>query len=117
MTDNEHEQMVEEKIKREIRSGWFRTLVTTLVGVSALAGSTYTVVANITEMRIMVAQNSKGITNNHERLEKLESKQLPDGLERGQLQAAIKSVQITLDKIERRMERLEELQRNIKPRQ
>lgn len=100
--------MTEGQLKREIRSGWFRTVVTTAVGVVALATSTYTVVAKITAFEAAVEKHDKAIAENDRRLRELESRRLPDGLAIGQLEATLKAVQRTLERVEIRLERIEQ---------
>lgn len=94
--------------QREIRSGWMRTFVTTAAGVLALVVSTYTVIAKVTQVQLTVESNVVAIEKHDRRIEALEAKQLPDGLERGQLQSALQSVRMSLESIERRLQRMEE---------
>lgn len=103
--------MTEGQLQREIKSGWFRTLITTLVGIAALGTSTYTVVAKITAFELKVQQNEKTIAAHDARLRELENKRLPDGLAIGQLETTLRAVQKTLERVENRLERIEQQQR------
>lgn len=85
-----------------------RTFVTTAAGILALAVSTYTVVAKVAKVQLTVESNVINIEKHDRRIGALEAKQLPDGLERGQLQQALQSVRISLENIERRLQRMEE---------
>lgn len=100
--------MTEQQVQREIKSGWFRTLITTAVGIAALGASTYTVVAKITAFELKVEANEEHIAKNDARLMELERNRLPNGLAIGQLQESLKSLQRTLERVETRLERMEE---------
>lgn len=103
--------MTEAQLQREIKSGWFRTVVTTAVGILALGTSTYTVVAKITAFELKVAQNEKTIAAHDNRLRELEGRRLPDGLAIGQLEATLRALQKSLERVETRLERIEQQQR------
>jgi len=109
--------------EREMRSGWIRTTVTTFVGVMALSTATYTVVSKIAAAELLIKDSQERLekleirvsdfVQTHEfnniksRVYKLEENSLPAGIERGKLTALFNNLQNSLDKIDRRLERLE----------
>lgn len=110
-------------VEREMRSGWVRTTVTTLVGLIALATTTYTVVSKIAaaeliikdsvarlerlEVRMLTTVSDRAFNRLNDRVVRLEETQLPASTERIELKTWFSNLNDSLAKIDRRLERLE----------
>ena len=84
-------------------------LVTTLIGVIALATSTYTVVARIAKFEIVQSSNVTLLSELAKRTDALEKERLPTGIELGRLGVSLNSIQNSIDRLENKIERLQGL--------
>lgn len=92
---------------REIRSGWWRSVVLAAVGVVSLAASTYTVVARVTEYQLKVERLVEEVADNKTDIQNLRTIVDQSSQLRAEQKGILSAVLSSLEEIKRRLERIE----------
>ncbi len=102
----------------EAQRGWFRTMVTSAVGVISLVTSTWLVISSITEVKHTVKSNTTTVQTINTRVKVLEDLRIPRAVTTAKTESALSSIDGTLKSIELRLFRIENKDRagfNVTP--